>query len=293
MGKKEDKYNKRRLKMAYVISVISVTMVLFVLGVFGGLLIGGKKLADYVKQNLKMQVFLNIGTESDKATEIKEFLASHEFVKDVVLITPEEALEEYRSKMEEDPMLMLDENPLPATLEITLLPNYANNESISKLESLVLYEYPDDVAEVFKDFNLIDAVNANINKISLILLGLCGLLSLIMMALINNTIRLQVFSKRFLIKTMQLVGATSGFIRKPFVKSGAMQGLIASTLSSIMILGIVYWITLEQPGLLNNEDFMFLGAMLGGIFVIGLMISYISTRFAVQKFLRLKMDELY
>lgn len=293
MGKREDSYNKRRLRMAYITSVFSVTMVLFVLGVLGGIVISGKKLAEYAKQNLKIQVFMNIGAELEKAQEIKSFILTNEYVSEVRLITPEEALEEYKQKNEEDPMLLLDENPLPATLEVSLKPQYANNKNISEIESSVLGKYPDDVAEIYKDVNLINDVNMNIAKIGYILLGICLLLSFIMIALINNTIRLAIFSKRFLIKTMQLVGATGKFIRKPFIRSGTTQGLIGSLISSIALIIIILWVKTALPNLFNQSDYVLFGGLILSIFLLGLLISYISTRFAVQKFLRLKMDELY
>ena len=123
--------------MAYITSVFSVTMVLFVLGVLGGVVISGKKLAEYARRNLKLQVFLQLGTEESVAQEIKAHILTSEYVSEVKLITPEEALAEYKEKMQEDPMLMLDENPLPATLEVTLKPQYANNEVIPELETFI------------------------------------------------------------------------------------------------------------------------------------------------------------
>jgi cell division transport system permease protein len=293
MGKREDSYNRRRLRMAYITSVISVTLVLLVLGILGGIVISGKKMAEYAKENLKLQVFLNIGTSPEKGEEIKAYIETLEYVSNVRLITPEEALEEYRDKREEDPMLLLDENPLPITLEVGLKPQYANNEVIPEIETNILTQYPEDVAEVYKDVNLIEDVNVNVSKISYILLGVCLLLSIIMIALINNTIRLAIFSKRFLIKTMQLVGATKGFIRKPFIRSGTTQGLIGSTISSLALGIIVFWVRSTLPDLFKPDDYWMFAALIIGIFVMGLVISYISTRFAVQKFLRLKMDELY
>lgn len=279
--------------MAYITSVFSVTMVLFVLGVLGGIVISGKKLAEYAKQNLKIQVFLNIGAKQEKAEEVKSFILTNEYVSGVRLITPEEALEEYKQKNEDDPMLLLDENPLPTTLEVSLKPEYANNKNIPEIESAIMGKYPDDVAEIYKDVNLIDDVNVNIAKIGYILLGICLLLSVIMIALINNTIRLAIFSKRFLIKTMQLVGATGKFIRKPFIRSGTTQGLIGSVISSIALISIIFWVKTALPNLFNQADYLLFGGLILGIFLLGLLISYISTRFAVQKFLRLKMDELY
>jgi len=279
--------------MAYVTSVFSITMVMLVLGILGGIVISGKKLAEYARQNLKLQVFLNIGTSAETSSEIKDFIASNEYVENVNLITPEEALADYKEKMNEDPMDLLEENPLPPTLEVTLKPEFANNDIIPNLESAIMTQYPEDVAEVYKDVNLINDVNANISKVSYILLGICVLLSLIMIALINNTIRLAIFSKRFLIKTMQLVGATGKFIRKPFIRSGMIQGLIGCVISSVALVIVVVWVHTSLPQVFGPDDYPLFGGLILGVFTAGMLISYISTRFAVQKFLRLKMDELY
>jgi cell division transport system permease protein len=293
MGKREDNYNRRRLRMAYVTSVMSVTLVLLVLGILGGVVISGKKLAEYAKQNLKLQVLLNIGAEPGKAAEIKSYIESMDYVSTVVLITPEEALADYKQKYKEDPMVLLDENPLPFTLEVGLKPQFANNETIPEIESRILAQYPDEIAVIDKDVTLINDVNMNVDKISYALLGICILLSLIMIALINNTIRLAIFSKRFLIKTMQLVGATGKFIRKPFIVAGTTQGLIGSAISSLVLVCLIVWVKTALPELLTTHDYLLFGGLILGIFTMGLAISYISTRFAVQKFLRLKMDELY
>lgn len=293
MGKREDSYNKRRLRMAYITSVVSVSMVLFVLGVLGGVVISGKKLAEHARKNLKLQVFLVYGISESASEEIKSFIVTNEYVADVRLITPEEALAEYKEKMGEDPMLMLDENPLPTTLEITLKPEFATNEYIEEVESSILTTYPDQVAEIYKDAHLINEVNMNIARISYVLLGICVLLSIIMIALINNTIRLAIFSKRFLIKTMQLVGATGGFIRKPFIKAGVMQGVIGGLISSVGMLALLFWIKSMMPDLFQDSDMILFAGLIGGVLMLGVVISYISTRFAVQKFLKLKMDELY
>lgn len=279
--------------MAYITSVVSVSMVLFVLGVLGGVVISGKKLAEHARKNLKLQVFLVYGISESASEEIKSFILSNEYVADVRLISPEEALAEYKEKMGEDPMLMLDENPLPTTLEITLKTEFASTQYIEEVESAILTTYPDQVAEIYKDAHLINEVNMNIARISYVLLGICLLLSVIMIALINNTIRLAIFSKRFLIKTMQLVGATGSFIRKPFIRVGVIQGLVGGLISSVGMLLLLFWIKSMMPDLFQSADLVLFIALIGMVLVVGVVISYLSTRLAVQKFLKLKMDELY
>lgn len=291
MGKREDNYNKRRLRMSYITSVISISLVLFVIGLLGLVVLGGKKLGDYAKDNLKLQVFVK--DSADSPAQIKSFMEKNNYAKTVDIITSNKALEEYQALMGENPMDILDANPLPTTLEITMTPNYANNDSMVKIETELKTYFASTIIDTHKDAPLIEDVNSNINKISIILLGVCIVLSLIMIALINNTIRLAIFSKRFVIKTMQLVGATGSFIKKPFIKTGVSQGIIASFIS-ITCLGIIcYWLYIKLPSIFTSEDILWIGIIASGIILLGVLISYISTSFAVQKFLKLKMDELY
>lgn len=294
MGKREERYNRRRLRMAYVTSVLSISMVLFVLGIIATITMSGRKLSGYMKEQLKLQVIMNYGIEEQEAEEIRFMIEEAPYTKSAILITSDQALDEFITERGENPMDVLDENPLPTSIELTLKNEYANTDSIKKIESELMIKHGDQIYEVHKDIKMIDNVNANLEKISYTLLGIFALLSIIMIALINNTIRLAIYSKRFLIKTMQLVGATSSFIRKPFIQTGLLQGFIAGIISISLLTAFTWWMIQQLPeSLFNIDDYALFGFIFLGILTSGIIISYFSTFFAVKKFLRLKADELY
>lgn len=293
MGKKEERFNRRRLRMAYITSVVSITLVLFVLGLIGMILFSAEKLSTYVKENLKFQIGLNSEVDDEKAEDIRIGIQIREFTKSAILITPDEALEEFKKTWNEDPTAILGFNPLGYTIELTLKAEYTNVASIKKIESLLKSEYGEWIRGISKDENLIRDVNTNIQKIQWILLGICLLLGIIMVALINNTIRLAIYSKRFTIKTMQLVGATAAFIRKPFLVSGVLQGLFASFLAIIIQTAVLVYVSQRFEYKLEKADWLYLFILFGSLITIGIIISYFSTYLSVRKFLKLKVDELY
>lgn len=293
MGKKEERFNRRRLRMAYIISVVSITLVLFVLGLIGIILFSAEKLSTYVKENLKFQIGLNSEVDDEKAEDIRIGIQMREFTKSAILITPDEALKEFKKTWNEDPTAILGFNPLGYTIELTLKAEYTDVASMKKIESLLKSEYGEWIRGISKDENLIRDVNANIQKIQWILLGICLLLGIIMVALINNTIRLAIYSKRFTIKTMQLVGATAAFIRKPFLVSGILQGLFASLLAIIIQIAALVYVSHRFEYKLEKADWLYLFILFGSLITIGIIISYFSTYLSVRKFLKLKVDELY
>lgn len=300
MGRREERYMRRRLRMAYFTSVLSIALVLFVLGVIGTLGLSGRKLANHVREKLKLQVVLNFDATEGDVQSVQQWLDAAPFVKSTQAISSDQALSEFEKMTGERPLEILDENPLPSSIEVTLKPEYANNDSIEGtadavgIESLILQENADKVYRVYKDSGMINEVNNNIGKISYILAGISLLLAAIMIALINNTIRLAIYAKRFLIKTMQLVGATGGFIRRPFLYNGLLQGMVAGFLAILALSGFAYWMTRQLPEeLFTVDDFALFGMLFLGVLLAGLAITFTSTFLAVRKFLRLKMDELY
>lgn len=294
MGKREDRYNRRRLRMAYFTSVLSIAMVLFVLGVLATITLSGHKLSGYMKEQLKLQVVMNYGVPEEDVEELRFMLEEAPYTRNATLISADDALQEFISERGENPMDVLDENPLPSSIELTLKPEYANTDSIQLIETSLMLAHGDQIFEVHKDEKMIDNVNGNIGKIRYGLLGVFALLTLVMIALINNTIRLAIYSKRFLIKTMQLVGATGSFIRRPFIYSGLLQGMVAGILSIIMLTAFSWWMVQQLPAaMFSVDDYASFGAIFLGILLAGLFISYISTFMAVRKFLRLKADALY
>lgn len=293
MGKREEQFNRRRLRMAYITSVVSITLVLFVLGLIGTILLSAGKLTTYVKENLKLQIGLNSETDAETAEEIRLGIQAKEFTKNAVLITPEEALEEFKKTWNEDPTIVLGFNPLGYTIELTLKAEYTDVESMNYIENTLLANYGEWIRGISKDENLIREVNANTQKIQWILLGISLLLGIIMVALINNTIRLAIYSKRFTIKTMQLVGATAAFIRKPFLVTGILQGLLASILSIFSLTVLIFYLSQRFDYSLEITDWAYLLVFFGLLTGLGIIISYLSTYLSVRKFLKLKVDELY
>jgi cell division transport system permease protein len=293
MGKREEQFNRRRLRMAYITSVVSITLVLFVLGLIGTMLLSAGKLTTYVKENLKIQIGLNSETDAETAEEIRMGIQSREFTKQAVLITPDEALEEFKKTWNEDPTTVLGFNPLGYTIELTLKAEFTDVESMNSIENTLLADYGEWIRGISKDENLIRDVNANTQKIQWILLGISLLLGIIMVALINNTIRLAIYSKRFTIKTMQLVGATAAFIRKPFLVTGILQGFLASLLAIISLTAFIIYLSQRFDYSLEITDWGYLLALFGLLAGLGVLISYLSTYLSVRKFLKLKVDELY
>lgn len=293
MGKRADIYMRQRLRMAYIISVASIAMVLFVLGLIGLVVLSSHQISDYVKENLKLQIGLITEISEEDAEDLRAQLQAQPYVKQVVLITPDQALEEFKQTWNEDPIEVLGFNPLGYTLELSLKADFTSVDSIRIIEARMMNDYADYIRGISKDETLIHEVNTNTRKIQIILAIVCLVLALMMVALINNTIRLAIYSKRFIIKTMQLVGATPGFIRRPFLINGLLQGLVAGFISVISLLFLVFVVAKK---FLQGEavfDSTILAVLLSAIVLAGITISYISTFFAVRKFLRIRIDELY
>lgn len=293
MGKKEESYNRRRLRVAYVSSIFSITAVLFVISILCTILFSANKISNFIKENIKITLLLQDNISETDAMQLKSNISAAPYAKMVELISAENALKDYISITGEDPMDILDENPLPSSISITLNASYANNDSLTHLEGELIAQYGSQIKEIQKDANLIESINKNLKTIWYIFLGLAIFLSIIMISLINHTIRLAIFSKRFTIKTMQLVGATSQFIRSPFVKSGVMQGFIGGILASIGLIIIAYFLKEWFPGMFGISDFIVFGFISIFIVLLGVCISFISTRKAINKYLKLKLDELY
>lgn len=279
--------------MAYFTSVVSIAMVLFVLGTIGMLLFSAGKLTTYVKENLKLQIGLTVDMDENKSKVMLNQVKSKEFIRDARLITPDQALAEFKKTWNEDPTEILGFNPLGYTIEISLKEKYTDLNKIKETETLLIEEFGEQIRGISKDENMIRDIQHNTTRIQYVLLGICIFLSIIMAGLINNTIRLAVYSKRFTIKTMQLVGATADFIRKPFLYTGILQGLIAGVVSSVGLLIFIIYITRQYGLPLLNNDLMIISLIFISIPLIGVIISFISTFLAVRKFLRLKVDELY
>jgi len=291
MAKREDKYTKRRLKTSYLTSFVSITLVLLMLGVLGLIVLHAQKISNQVKENIGIRIIMKEGAREAGILQLQKFLDANDYTKSTEYITKEKAAEELKSELGEDFIDFLGFNPLPSSIDLKLKAEYANLESIERIEKELLAN--NNVKEVFYQKSLVQAINQNVQKIGLILLGFSVLLLIIAIALINNTIRLSVYSKRFLIKSMMLVGATQKFIRRPFVIRGILQGVYSAIFALILIGGFIYFAQLEFPELIDFQDINLFISLFILVMITGILISWLSTYFALRKFLNMKTDDLY
>lgn len=292
MGRKENTRNSlRKLRSSYMTTVVSTALVLFLLGLLGLLILNAKSLGDYVKENLGFSVILADGTREADIIQIQRSFDAAGFVKETNYITPEQAAMDLQEELGENFLDFLGFNPLKPSIDIKLVASYANPDSIAMIEQIFL-EYP-QVQEVFYQESLVNLVNENVRKISMIMLVFSGFLFFISIALFNNTIRLLVYSKRFIIKTMQLVGATRSYILRPFVIKGITNGLAGAFIASLMFLLVVYVAQKQAPDLIVFTSREIVGGIMLFIFVMGVVMAWLSTWFAVSKYLRSDQDALY
>jgi len=287
----ENQIVKRRLTSSYLTTVISISLVLFLLGVAGFLILNVQNLSRHVKENIGFNIELKNNVREADIQQFRKILDATQFVKSTEYITREQAAIETQKALGEDFISFLGYNPLPASIKVKLNAPWANPDSIAKIES-DLKKYP-QISEIYYRKTLIHEINDNVNKISLIIFSFTLLLLFIALTLINNTIRLSVYSKRFLIHTMQLVGATRGFIRRPFIYKGAYYGLLSAMISILLLLGTIYVIQNQIEGLINFVEPDILAILFAGVIFAGIIISSISTFFAVNKYLNLNTDALY
>ncbi len=291
MKNSEGKITRNRLRSSSLSSIISISLVLFMLGIIGILIFNARKLSDYVKENIGFSIFLQDDIREVDANFLRKTLDASAFVRYTEYISKERAAKELKDELGEDFITFLGYNPLSASIDVRMNAEYANQDSINKIESFLLGFK--QVKEVHYQKSLVSLVNENVSKISLVIILFSSLLLFIAIVLINNTIRLSVYSRRFLINTMKLVGATWGFIRKPFLLKSILHGLYAAFVSILLLSGLVYLVQKEFGDLIDIVDPFLLIIIFGVVIVIGVLINLISTYFAVNKFLRLKVDDLY
>ena len=291
MQNPNDKYTKRRLRSSYLSVVVSMSLVLFMLGLLGLIILNAKKVSDHVKENFAFTIILSSDANETAIRQFQKSLEIKDYVKGTEFIPKEEAAKELQEILNEDFVKFLGANPLSDAIEVHFHAAFANSNQLEIVAAELAEESV--VMEVMYDKPLIQMMNENIQKIGLVLLGISGLLTLIAFALINSSIRLAIYSKRFIIKTMQLVGATTSFIRKPFVARSLNQGAMASLLAIGLLYAALFGLDKNMPGLQLLNDPIMLAYLFGGVLILGLWISWICTFFAVRKYLRLKTDQLY
>ncbi len=281
----------KKTKTIYISTIFSIALVLLMLGMLGLILVHAKNLSNYVKENIVLNIIVDEGAKETEVLAFQKELNSAIEVKQTQYVNKEIAQHNLTKDLGEDFVNFLGYNPLLSTVDVYLKADYANNQSIDALKKKI--EKNPIVKEVIYQSSLIDMVNKNINTIGLIVLSFAIVLLIIAVALINNTIRLAIFSQRFLIKSMQLVGATKNFIRKPFILIAALHGLIASLIAIIILLGILYYAQKEIPEILILRNYTEFGFVLIGMVTLGIFIAAMSTLFAVSRYLRLKTYDLY
>jgi len=281
----------KKTKTIYISTIFSITLVLVMLGVLGLILVHAKNLSNYVKENIVLNIIVDEGAKEADVLEFQKELNANPAVKQTQYVNKELAARNLTQDLGEDFVNFLGYNPLLSTVDVYLKADYANNKSIDALKASISKNPV--VKEVIYQSSLIDMVNKNINTIGFIVLGFAAILLVISIALINNTIRLAIYSQRFLIKSMQLVGATKGFIRKPFILVAMLHGLIASFIAIIILLGLLYYAQQEIPEIIILRNYTEFGIVLLFLVGVGIFITAISTTFAVGKYLRLKIYDLY
>ncbi|MXV50786.1 cell division protein FtsX [Pedobacter sp. HMF7647] len=281
----------KKTKTIYVSTVISISLVLLMVGLLGLILVHAKNLSDYVKENIVLNIIVNDGAKEVDVLALQKQIDSNPYVLKTQYVSKELAARNLTKDLGEDFVEFLGYNPLLSSIDVYMKADYANNASIEKLSKQLGQNVM--VKEVIYQKSLIDMVNQNIRLIGLIILGSAVVLMFIAVALINNTIRLAIYSQRFLIKSMQLVGATKNFIRKPFLGYGLLHGLLAGLIAIILLLGALYFAQQQVPELVILRNWFEFGVVFLAVIGIGILISGLSTYFAVSRYLRLKIYDLY
>ena len=277
--------------MQFITSSISTTLVLLLLGLVVFFVLAANNLSVYVRENINFSVLISDDMKETDILKLQKRLNNEPFVKETEYISKKQALKEQTEAMGTDPQEFLGYNPFTASIEIKLHSDYANSDSIAKIEKLI--KRNTNIQDVLYQKDLIDAVNENIRNISLVLLALAVMLTFISFALINNTIRLAIYSKRFLIHTMKLVGASWGFIRCPFLKRNIWSGVLAAFIADTNLMGAAYWLVSYEPELIRviTPEVMLLVS--GAVLVFGVVITFLCAYLSINKYLRMKASTLY
>jgi cell division transport system permease protein len=291
MSSNFDKFQKRRLISSYFSVVLSVFLVLFLLGVLGLFIINSKKLANDFKEKIAMTVFFKNEANDSVIKAFNTELKRAPFARSYAYVSKEKAAKEHTDIIGEDFLTFLGENPLLNSYDIHLKADYVERDSISKIESSLRQNTM--IEDIVYDKQLVNLVNDNIKKVSMWILIISGFLAVIAVLLINSSLRLSIHSNRFIIKTMQMVGATKSFIRKPFVMRSVKLGILGAGLAIVALIALLLYVETNFPGLGILEDKALIGLVLLAVFGLGILITWVSTHFATQRFLNLRTDDLY
>ena len=277
--------------MQFITSSISTTMVLLLLGLVVFFVLAAHNLSVYVKENISFSVLISDDMKESDILKLQKKLDKESFVKETEYISKKQALREQTEAMGTDPQEFLGYNPFTASIEIKLHSDYANSDSIAKIEKQI--KKNTNIQEVLYQKDLIDAVNDNIRNISLMLLGLAVILTFISFALINNTIRLTIYSKRFLIHTMKLVGASWSFIRRPFLRRNFWIGVLSAAVADGILWGAAYWLVSYEPELIKVITPNVMLLVSASVLAFGVFITWVCALLSINKYLRMKASTLY
>ena len=291
MSSRFDSYQKRRLQSSYISVVVSIALVLFMVGILGLILLKSTKVANHVKEKVAFTLFIKDKVTQKQIKSFRESLLKETFTKKAIYTSKTQAAKKYSEEIGDDFLQFLGNNPLKNGIDIYLKAAFVTPEKMQDLETRFLKNA--FVADVSYDKSLINLLTKNIKRISFWLLVFSGFFSLVAMILINSSIRLSIYSKRFNIKTMQMFGATKRFIRKPFIWRSIKLGMIGALLALIGLAVVIYYLDKYIPSLDLIKDYISLGYLVGGVVLSAFIITWVSTFFATQRFLNLKTDELY
>ena len=289
----EKSSSKRRVAGSYFMSMVSIALVLFLLGVFALLMMHAQKLSNHLKENIGFEVVMNSNVKEDKILQLQKELDAMPAVKSTEYIPKEEAIRRLSEDLGEDFLKWLgnEENPLLPSIDVRFNAEWANNDSIAVIQSQLLKNT--DVKEIYYQKSLVGLINQNVNRIGIVLMVASIVLLIISITLIRNTIRLRIYSKRFLVRSMQLVGATASYIQRPFIRGGRLQGFFGGLLADVLLALLLYGLDKQMPELSIVQDYTIIGIVFLGIIVLGVLLGGLSTRLALRKYLHADIDRLY
>ena len=291
MSSSFDRYQKRKLISSYFSVVISIALVLFLLGCLGLLVLNAKKIADHFKEQVVMTIYLNDTAKEVEVNQLEKSLAMAEYTKSTHYVSKEEAAESMKAETGEDFMDFVGYNPLQNSIDVHLKADFVTTETLTSItDDLAGKKF---IEEIRYDNDLVELMNDNVKKITFWVLVISVIFTLIAVLLINSSIRLAVYSKRFIIKTMQMVGATKSFIRRPFIFKSVQLGIVGAIVALIGMAIVLFYLNQTFPELELLKTPLLLISLFIGIFLLGIFITWISTFIATQRFLNLKTDQLY
>ena len=293
MKMSEKSSSKSRMAGSYFLSLMSIALVLFLLGLFALLMMHAQKLSNHLKENIGFEIVMNSNVKEDNILKLQQELEAMPSVKSTEYIPKEEAIRRLSEDLGEDFLQWLgnEENPLLPSIDVRFNADWANNDSLTVIQAQLLKNK--DVKEIYYQKSLVDLINQNVNRIGIALMVASLVLLIIAITLIRNTIRLSIYSKRFLVRSMQLVGATPAYIRRPFIRSGILQGFFGALLADAFLALLLYGLTKRLPELTFVQDYTIIIGIFVGIIILGILLGGISTRLALRKYLHADVDRLY